>query len=226
MGADDLVVEGKAFVVRLDGAEALAFYRYEFAARTAERRTYRNMPPARELSDDPAITVNRFGKGRAMFIACPLTTAELRDRRHHEHDVREYPTQLAANLARFMIDEPLLKATTPAGVEVVVNRQGSRYIVHLLNHYAGGVYRDSRKGILQLTDVRVAVNGRRMDGNLTLDNGASPPAPLHEWRGGNGNGQSFSVRQEGDWVEIVVPRLGVHAMIVLEPEGESDGAVG
>jgi hypothetical protein len=142
--------------------------------------------------------------------------------------VREYPTQLAANLARFMIDEPLLKATTPAGVEVVVNRQGSRYIVHLLNHYAGWVYRDSRRGILQLADVRVAVNGRRMDG-------ASPPcSPLQcraergPWRGGNDNddGHDVVVRQEGDWVEIAVPRLGVHAMVVLEPEGESDGAVG
>jgi hypothetical protein len=204
MGADDLVVEGTAHRVALRGAEPLGFYRYEFAPRRDGWRTYHNLPPARARSEEAAITLHRYGEGRALFVACALTTAELRDHRYHEHDVREYPTQLAANLARFMIGEPLLRGTTAAGVEMVVNRQGSRYVVHLLNHYAGGPYFDNRRGLLRLADVLVSVNASRV-GPLTKAAEVS-----------GGEARPLPIRREGRWLEVLLPRLSVHGLVLLE----------
>ncbi|MBM3957397.1 MAG: hypothetical protein FJ313_05030, partial [Gemmatimonadetes bacterium] len=204
LGIDDQVVEAHAWRPTLNGAEALATYRYEFAPRREGWRTYCNLPPAHAASSDPAISVNRYGKGRAMLVACALTTEQLRARRYHEHDIREYPTQLAANLARFMLREPLLRGTTPAGVEVVANRQGGRWIVHLLNHYAGGLYLDSREGLLKLADVCVSLNANRV-GELgrafEVAGGESRPLP---------------VRRDGKWLEVTVPRLTVHGLIVWD----------
>jgi len=204
LGADDLIVEGEACNVTLNGAEALAFYRYEFAQRAAERRTYRNLPPARARSDDPAITLSRYGRGRALYVGCPLTTAELRDHRHSGIDAREYPTQLAANLARFMVGEPLLRGTTPAGVEIVVNRQASRYVIHLLNHYVGGPYYDNRRGLLRLAHVRVSMNATRI----------GPVTRATEVSGSEA--RALPIRRDGQWLEVVLPDLPVHGLIVLE----------
>jgi hypothetical protein len=201
---DDQVVEAHAWLPTLRGAEALATYRYEFAPRREGWRTYRNLPPARAASNDPAITVNQYGKGRAMLLACALTTEQLRTRRYHEHDIREYPTQLAANLARFMLREPLLRGTTPAGVEVVVNRQGERYVVHLLNHHLGGPYLDNREGLLQLADVCVSVNADRV----------GPLSRAVEVAGGER--RPLATRRDGRWLEVTVPRLSVHGLIVWE----------
>jgi hypothetical protein len=204
MGADDLLVEGDAFAVALQGAEPLAFLRHEFTPRTPDRRTYRNMPSARELSSDSAITLNHHGSGCALYIACPLTVSEVRGHRYREDDLREYPVQLAANLARFVVGNPLLRGTTPAGVEVVVNRQPGRTVVHLLNHYAGGAYPDTRPGSLRLADVTVSLNAARL-GPVTGAKVLSdmPPAPL-------------TVERDGPWLSLPLPRLGVHALLVLE----------
>ena len=204
MGADDLIVEGDAYAIALNGAEALACYCYEFASHTPDRRTYRNMAPAREASHDPAITVNQHGSGRALYIACPLTTSEVRAHRHNEGDLREYPTLLAANVARFMVGEPLLRGTTPSGVELVVNRQGSRTLVHLLNHYAGNAYPDPRPGSVRLADVTVSINATRLApvkaASLVTD---SSPSPL-------------LILRDGPWLDLTLPSLGVHALVVLE----------
>ncbi len=78
------------------------------------------------------------------------------------NDHREYSLQLAANLARLMVGEPVLEGTTPTGVEVVVNTQGQRHLVHLLNHYVFGYYHDNRRGLLRLARVPVSVNEQRL----------------------------------------------------------------
>jgi alpha-L-fucosidase len=204
MGADDLIVEGEAHRIAVTTASPLAFYRYELTDRTPIRDLYMNLPPGETRSDDPAITVNQYGRGRAMYIACPLTAAEIRNHRNNPADAREFPTQLAANLARFMVGEPLLRGTTPAGVEVVVNRQAGRHVVHLLNQYVTGQYYDSRKSILKLADVPVSINERRI-GEIK-----------RAFRVSGGRRKPVAIRRDGQWAEVRIPKLGVHELIVLE----------
>ena len=204
MGEDDLIVEGEAYRIAATTASPLAFYRYELTARGPIRDLYMNLPPKATRSDDPAITVNQYGKGVAMFVGCPLTTVEIRNHRNNAADAREYPTQLAANLARFMVGEPLLRGTTPAGVEVVVNRQPGRHVVHLLNQYVTGQYYDNRKSVLKLADVPVSINEGRI-GKIT-----------RAFRLSGGRRVRLSIRRSGPWAEVRIAKLGVHELIVLE----------
>jgi hypothetical protein len=204
MGEDDLIVEGEAYRIGTTTAVPLAFLRYELTERKPIKDLWLNLPPQKGRSGDPAITLNAYGKGRALFIACPLTTGEIRNHRNNPAEAREYPTQLAANLARFMLGEPLLRGTTPAGVEVVVNRQGSRTIVHLLNNYITGQYYDSRTSLLKLADVPVSINERRT-GRIV--------------RALCGSGQDqveMPIQRDGPWAEVRLPELGVHQMIILD----------
>ena len=206
MGEDDLIVEGDAYKIGLTTAKALAYYRYEFAERAPDKNIYCNLPPKRTRSDDPAITINHYGKGKAMYIGCPLCTTEICAHKDKDMwgDFREYPIQLAANLARFMINEPLLRGTTPAGVEVIVNLQNGRHIVHLLNHYVGVYFYDNRRGILKLADVPVAINERRI-GQIRRAFHVLGHKKI-----------KLTIQRNEPWAEVRIPELKVHALIVLE----------
>jgi hypothetical protein len=204
MGEDDLMVEGEAFKIAVTTAIPLAFYRYELIPRTQINDIYLHLQPRKERSNDPVITLNQYGKGSAMYIACPLTTVEIRNHRSDAADAREYPTQLAANLARLMVGEPLLRGTTPAGVEVVVNSQEEHVVVHLLNHYISGQYYDSRSSILKLANVPVSINQQR-SGEIKK---------AFRWSGGKK--EELSIRRDGQWAEVSIAELGVHELIVLE----------
>lgn len=207
MGEDDLVVEGEAYRIAVSTASPLAFYRYELTERKPIKDLYLNLPPGKARSDDPAITLNQYGKGSAMYIACPLTTVEIHNHRNNGADAREYPTQLAANLARFMVGEPLLRGTTPAGVEVVVNLQECRHVVHLLNHYISGQYYDNRQSILKLADVPVSINERR-SGEVK-----------RAFRLSGAKKEEMPIRRDGQWAEVRIAAMGVHELIVLEHSG-------
>jgi alpha-L-fucosidase len=204
MGEDDLIVEGEAYRIAVNTASPLACYRYELTDRKPITDLYYNLPPRKVRSNDPIITVNQYGKGSAMYIACPLTTTEIRNHRNNTADAREYPTQLAANLVRFMLGEPLLRGTTPAGVEVVVNQQAGRHVVHLLNQYISGQYYDNRKSMLKLADVPVAINEQRV--------GVIKRAV----RISRDRQDELPIQRYGPWAEVRIEQLGVHALIVLE----------
>jgi len=204
-GGGSLIVEGEARRVALTAAKALACYRYEFAARASDRNILINLPPKATPSSDPAITLNRYGRGLAIYIACPLATGEIRAHRGTWQDAREYPMQLEANLARLALPEPLLAGTTPAGVEVVVNAQDGRHIVHLLNHYVSGQYYDNRPGTLKLADVPISINESRIGRvdrvfEVTRD----------------GRRVTRHVRRAGGWAEVHLHELGAHGMVVFE----------
>ncbi len=200
---EELPVEGPAWKVRATTAEALAFMRYEYTARSKVAPPWTYLPPAEEVSADPAVTVNSYGVGRAMYVACPLTSVEMR--RHWEGgDTREKPMQLADKLARYMIAEPLLEGTTPAGVGVVVNRLGGRHVVHLLNRYVGQGFLDERRGRMRLARVPLSINERRV-GEVKRAYSVDEMGE-HE----------MAIARHGEWAEVVVAELGVHEMIVIE----------
>ena len=206
MGEDELIVEGEACKVKVTTAKPLAFSRYEFSARAPDKNILINLPPAKSRSDDPAITVNRFGQGRAMYVACPLVANELKEHKSHWNDAREYPMQLAENLARFMIRQPLLPGNTPAGVEVVINAKDDLHIIHLLNNYATGQYNDNRRGRLKLANVPVTLNEQRIGRvkkafSFNYVANQKVELPLH---------------RHGSWVEVKIPELSVYEIIVLE----------
>jgi hypothetical protein len=206
MGEDELIVEGEACKVKVTSAKPLAFLRYDFSTRSPDKNIMINLPPAQTRSDDPAVTVNQFGQGRAMFIACPLTANELKGHKSRWDDAREFPMQLAENLARFMIPKPLLPGNTPAGIEVVINAKDNRHMVHLLNNYVTGQYIDNRRGVLKLANIPITLNEQRIG---RVKKAFSPGITGKE-------NIELPLHREGPWVEVRIPEMSVYELIILE----------
>jgi len=144
-----------------------------------------------------------------MFLGCSLGTREIRRHQNILSDpesdlpqVHEWSLQLGENLVSRLISEPLLKVAIPAGVEVVINQQGSRHIVHLLNNMMDPVlFCDNRSGLLSLADISINLNQNRI--------GSVRDAVT-------GSGVRLSVKHDGKWAGMTLPKLGVHEMIVVE----------
>ena len=204
MGEDDLIVEGDAYRIGMTTAKPLAYFRHEYTNRPKAVGILGCLPPKATRSGDVAITVNKYGRGRAMYIACPLGENEILGHKNKKNDAREYPVQLGENLVRFMIRNPLLRGTTPAGVEVIVNAQKGRHVVHLLNQYAAGQYNDNRPGLLKLADITLSINERRI-GHVK-----------RAFQVAGRKKEKLTVQHNGPWVEVKLPELGVHGLIVLE----------
>ena len=142
-----------------------------------------------------------------MFVACSLGGTEIRRHQNLISDAspagllqeHEWSLRFGENLVTRLIDEPLLKFEGPSGVEIVVNEQPGRHIVHLLNNLLSPVlFADERPGRFVLADVSFALNERRIGlvrRVVTVQSGELP------------------IRREGKWLWVTVPRLKVHEVL-------------
>lgn len=81
--------------------------------------------------------------------------------------------------------------------------QEGRHIVHLLNnHLTPGQFYDNRHDVMKLADVPICINEERI-GMVKRAFRLS------------GN-EELPMKRDGEWLEVMVPRLTVHEMIVLE----------
>ena len=204
------LVEGPSLRIQPTSAHALAYYTYPIAPWSLNRMTFAfHNPPSDKTSNDPAITLNHFGNGLAMFVACSLGGTEIRRHQNVSSDpmldlpqVHEWSLQLAENLARRLINEPLLRSDAPAGVEIVINAQPGRHIVHLLNNLLSPVLvSDNRSGRFVLADISLALNEQRI--------GAVRRVVMID-------GTELPMQRDGNWVRVTVPRLKVHEVLALE----------
>ena len=145
--------------------------------------------PPGEASDLPAITVNRYGKGTAYFVAFPLAVNVAR-----RATLDPSPRVLLANLIRKATDRPFLRTNAPLLVEAVANRTpDGGAIVHLINWYAGveGNYslKDAMPGIADLHLDIDASRSVRLEGVRRLRRGVA---------GADGSGQRISPRGVAD----------------------------
>jgi alpha-L-fucosidase len=204
------LVEGPSFRIQVSGALPLAYYTYPIAPWSLSHMTFAfHNPPSDRVSNDAAITLNRYGKGQAMFVACSLGTQEIRRHQNILSDpqsdlpqVHEFALQLGHNLALRLVAEPILRSEAPAGVSIVVNEQKGRHIVHLLNNLLDPIlFSDSRRGLLKLASLKFALNESRT-GSIRRATTAS--------------GQELGIQRNGKWAAVTVPELGVHEAVVFE----------
>jgi hypothetical protein len=107
-------------------------------------------------------------------------------------------------LAGRAVSAPVLKTSAPPGVEVVLNRQAGRYVVHLINTHAGAPDRLSfPENALILSGLQVQVNLARL-GIQGIQSVYTPP------------NRALSYQQADGWLTVAVPPLVIHTMIVLE----------
>jgi hypothetical protein len=146
------------------------------------------------LSDEPALTVNRFGRGQAVYFSGDLGSA-LNTFRQPEL------LRLVRNSVVALSSLPVKIENSPASVEAVLRSQkdGERLLLHLIN-FSGETPRPVSR-VIPLHDLRVEIprfaDARRV---FTL----MRPQELPLSRDGNGN------------LGFVVPRLDEYEVVVVE----------
>ncbi len=142
-------------------------------------------------SDVKGLHLFEYGKGAVAYMPWAIDTG------YHEMGIDEYRS-IIDGLVRYAIGETLIETDAPRSVEVTVaHREKGGYLLHLLN--ATG-----RTGGKPLTDsiplhhIRLRVRGSWKQADA-----------LHSQ-------QSIELTQQGDYTELVIPKLALFEAIVLQ----------
>ena len=201
---DAVRADGDSWRIKTTTAESLANIVYPIAQWSRERFLWTGPnPPSTSVSEDPAITINRFGKGRAVFFACGMEQAKHPDRAAMRNLHRRELVRLGTALSSYLIAEPLIKSAVPSAVEIVVNSQRDRHIVHFLNHCAEmSCFYDEPDRIPVLSNVSVWVNQNRIG---KVEKILRIP-----------ENREVDIVTDGQWLGLSVEDLGIHEMFSLE----------
>ena len=143
----------------------------------------------------PGIVRNRYGAGLCVYVAAPLRANGMPN---------AWVKRLMGALAAHLIENPILQTNAPAGVEVVLNQQNGRLVVHFINRYLGSAEHVAwGDDSATLRDINIEVDLSRADLEDATRVYCAPNAPLdYETAGGR--------------LKTVLPELQVHALVVIE----------
>jgi Hypothetical glycosyl hydrolase 6/Beta-galactosidase trimerisation domain len=201
--ADGLMTSwGAAQKVEVKGAEVLARLVYPYAEPTGARFVNVMANPPAVKTEWPACTVNRYGKGKAIYFVGGI------DRDYLKLSFPELKW-LMGDAVRMVAREPLpVQVKAPLCVEVNAFEREKQLVVHLVNfqpemskYMAMGPIesRHSVQEILPVYELEVAVRG--LKGLKTVEQ--------------QPEGKVLSHREEAGVVIVKVPRLDCHSMIVF-----------
>jgi hypothetical protein len=212
----DYLVPGPALALRIGGQETAGtpLVMYERAkqveaegatvlARTVQpyfNRTWRHFSSHRQTPDGPEEGPPAIVRsGRVIYFAHPIF------RMYARHGARAYREMVLGALA-LLLPDPLLRSAAPATARITVNRQPGhgRTVIHLLHYIperkAEGY--DVVEEPLPLYDLRLSVRtGAPVARAYLAPSHQAVPFALHDGR-----------------VELTVPAVRGHAMVVLEEE--------
>jgi len=150
-----------------------------------------------KVSSFPAITVNKFGKGKAAYIASDIFA---------EYYKRQHPTTLHFILkaVKQAYPNPIIKSNAPKSVEFAIRRKDENLIIHLVNlsvdwdtSHPGAIYTEK---VPPLYSIKIGVKCRRKPSNVKI----FPEDQTLKWFWKNGRA----------WMNI--PRLHIHTALILE----------
>jgi hypothetical protein len=155
-------------------------------------------PPASENPSGPAITSHRHGKGTAAYVGLPLLSV-------FYGTPTLAPRQVFANVLDHLLPpgERLLDISAPLSVEVNLMAQPGRRILHLLNFHTErqrGDKRTTLENVSKIQNIRCQVALPNKPTKVYL----APSKVELPWR------------PVEDRVEVTVPELLVHEMVVFE----------
>jgi hypothetical protein len=175
------------------GAEVLADVWHPYFDRTWEHFcSHRHTPEARK-SEFPAAVATE----NTVYFAHPIFASFLR------HGARPY-RQLVLNSLRRLLPDRLVRTTAPTTAHISLARQEqpARTIVHILHYVPEQRYREIQtiEDVIPLFDVKVSV--------------ALQDSPRRVYLAPDGRDLSFTFSRGR--VEVTVPKVTGHAMVVLE----------
>jgi hypothetical protein len=151
----------------------------------------------------PFIAINEANPGRSVYFACDIGQAYFIAPFHYQGKLIANAVRWAANNASppFEIDAPL---AVQAGF--YTQKDGKRTIVHLLNELNSSANRalpennpSMRMEVIPIHDIKIKAKGMRPRKAFVVP----------------GN-QPLTISQTGNDAEVIVPKIGTHAMVVFE----------
>jgi hypothetical protein len=150
-------------------------------------------PPA-EATPYPALTLHRFGQGRAAFAALPLA----RDFWARGNSGAKH---LLNGLVNLVTPHPTVQVEAPEAVEVTLAQRGPDLIVHLLSYHAG-----RRPGLPPAVERTAPLQDLKVRLRCPFDPSEVQQEP---------EGRPLDWRWEEDSLSIRVPRMHLHTAVVV-----------
>jgi hypothetical protein len=159
------------------------------------RYIHASSPPGK-YTGGPAITVNAYGKGKAVFLSNDIFSAYyLRPQWNLKN--------LFRNLLHDIIPEKLVEMDAPSNIEVVLAEKGNSKQVHLVNHYRDKNLGDSYtivENVLPVYDIGIKVKTDQRPGSITL---------MPE-------GKKLKFEYNNGYVGFTVPKLHIYSIAVIQ----------
>lgn len=197
-GALDMphMIEAQIVFARPLSAKTLVLARLLKPALRSDGKHLLSSSPVGEDSGFPAITLKKSGKGAAVYMAGNVFNAyQKRNQWNLKH--------IVANLLDFLVADKPVELKAPLWLEVALNRQGARTLIHLVNHHSTAPlpgHNVCAEQIPAVGPVTVRLRRDRKPGRVML----APENTTLEW--------SFDGRR----LEVIVPRVFIHSIIVVE----------
>jgi hypothetical protein len=143
----------------------------------------------------PGILRNAFGAGSCTYLAAPLRTKGMPN---------VWVKRLMGALAANLVEQPILSTNAPAGVEVALNQQNGRMVIHLINRYCGSVDQPSfHDNGITLLNIEIKVDLTRSELAAVEQVYLAPATPL-----------DYALAD--GCLSITLPELQLHAVVAIE----------
>jgi hypothetical protein len=191
------LVEGEFIKTIPTTAETLSHIQWPLTVPAVNRAFRHPMPPAGEISDFPGISVNRYGKGTAIYVAAPVF-------RTYWNNNHFWVRRIVTNLLDQYDREKYFEVEAPVHVEAnMMEKDGKKYL-HLINFqniHAGeksSSFYDPIENITPVYDIQVYINDKRIRTATTRPDNVS-----------------LVTEETEEGIVFTVPKVHIHTIIEL-----------
>lgn len=181
------------------GATVLADYIYPQGESIPERafRNHRCAPPKDEISPYPFATVNKYGEGKAVYVAGSIFKAYW-DKNHH------WLRQFVAGLMDYLNQEPLYKVQLPTTVETnMMQLDNGDLLLNIIDYQVG--HQGSNTAIPSIEKVYPFYNAKCQVKAKNVNKVVLEP-----------ENKEISFSSDGDYIKFTIPEFTIMAMVRIE----------
>lgn len=182
--------------VRLQGARTLGTLAEPEARRTDATTVLWGDSSPDWTHTHPGLVEHRFGKGVSRYLAFPVRCDNLSN---------AWIKLLIGTLVTDAVPSPLLTTTASSGVEMTLNRQGGRLVLHLCNHHGGDPAR------LSIADKLLSIAGVEVRLDLASA-GLERATRVYSAP----SGADIDFKTDAGGIRFVVPPFTIHGVVVVE----------
>lgn len=177
-------------------AETLSHIQWPLTVPAVSRAFRHPIPPGGNVSDCPGISVNRYGKGTALYIAAPVFGS-------YWHSNHFWVRRIVDNLLRSFY-AGYAEVDAPTHIETNLMRKNGKTYLHVINFQSNHTgekstaYYNPIENITPVRDIRVVVRDSGLRRAVVQPEGAE-----------------LSVELAADGIAFTIPRVHIHTIIEL-----------